>query len=82
MVWACFGNGKLGPLIVCDSGGVNADMYLQILSDGVVEFINQLLKPKEGSDTIKVAFNDTFLFMHDNAPCHTAKKVEQFLKLQ
>jgi len=81
MVWACFGNGELGPLIVCDSEGVNADAYLKILSEGLVEFINTLLTPEEGSDTITVATNDAFLFMHVNAPCHTAKKVEQFLKL-
>jgi hypothetical protein len=82
MVWACFSNGEPGPLIVCDSGGVNADAYLKILSEGLVEFINTLLTPEEGFDTITVATDDTFLFMHDNAPCHTAKKVEQFFKLR
>ena len=81
MVWACFSNGKPGPLIICDSGAVNADAYLKILSDGVVEFITELLIPEEGSDSIRVATDDAFLFMHDNAPCHTAKKVQQFLKL-
>lgn len=74
MVWGCFSNGKPGPLIVCDTGGVNADAYLEILSEGVIEFINELLTPEEGSDTITVATDDAFLFMHDNAPCHTAKK--------
>ena len=52
MVWACFSNGKPGPLIICDSGAVNADAYLKILSDGVVEFITELLIPEEGSDSI------------------------------
>jgi hypothetical protein len=82
MVWGCFSNGRPGPLIVCDTGGVNADVYLEILSEGVIEFINELLTPEEGSDTITVATDDAFLFMHDNAPCHTAKKVQQFLKLR
>ena len=82
MVWACFSNGKPGPLIICDSGAVNADAYLKILSDGVVEFITELLIPEEGSDSIRVATDDAFLFMHDNAPCHTAKKIQQFLKLR
>lgn len=82
MVWTCFSDGKLGRLIVCDSGGVNADAYLKILEDGLVEFINTLLIPEEGSDTITVATDDAYLFMHDNAPCHTTKKVQQFLKNQ
>jgi len=80
MVWACFSGEKVGPLIVCDTGSVNADRYLEILDDGVVSFINELLQPHEGSDTIEVAANNAFLFMHDNAPCHTAKKITRFLK--
>ena len=82
MVWGCFSNERPGPLIVCDIGEVNADVYLEILSEGVIEFINELLTLEEGSDTITVATDDAFLFMHDNAPCHTAKKVQQFLKLR
>ena len=80
MVWACFSGEQMGPLIVCDAGNVNADRYLEILEDGVVSFINEILQPHEGSDTIEVAADDAFLFMHDNAPCHTATKVTQFLK--
>jgi len=80
MVWGCFSQGKPGPLIVCETGGVNANAYLEILSEGVVKFIDELLTPEETSDTITVATDDTFLFMHDNAPCHTAKKVAKFLK--
>ena len=30
-------------------------------------------------DTIQVADGNTFLFMHDNAPCHKAKEVGDFL---
>jgi DDE superfamily endonuclease/Transposase len=82
MVWACFNGVKPGPLIVCDAGSVNADRYLDILCDGVVTFVNELLTPISGSDTITVATGDSFLFMHDNAPCHTAMKVTQFLKKQ
>jgi hypothetical protein len=81
MVWACFSNGRPGPLIVCDNGAVNADAYLQILTEGLATFIDELFTPEEGSDTITVATDDAFLFMHDNAPCHTAKRVEQYLKV-
>jgi hypothetical protein len=80
MVWACFTGAKVGPLIVCDAGSVNADRYLDILRDGVVAFTNDLLNPAPGADTITVATDDTLLFMHDNAPCHTAKKVTEYLK--
>jgi transposase len=80
MVWGCFNGLKPGPLIVCDAGSVNADRYLDILHDGVVTFVNEMLTPAPGSNTITVATSDTYLFMHDNAPCHTAKKVTQFLK--
>jgi DDE superfamily endonuclease len=61
---------------------VNADAYLEILSEGFATFINELLISDKGSDTIRVATDDAFLFMHDNAPHHTAKKVQQYLKNQ
>jgi len=82
MVWACFSGAKVGPLIVCDAGSVNADRYLQILRDSVITFVDDLLMPASNSDIITVATNDAFLFMHDNAPCHTAIKVTKFLKKQ
>src|SRR5271170_8124339 len=75
MIWACFTGAGPGPLIVCDAGNVNADCYLEILKDDVVTFIDTLLKPAPDADSITVATNDTFLFMHDNA------HVIQLLKL-
>jgi hypothetical protein len=80
MVWACFSGAKVGPLIVCDTGSVNADKYLEILENGAVTFIGDLLTASEDSDTIQVATPDAYLFMHDNAPCHTATKVKNYLK--
>jgi DDE superfamily endonuclease len=80
MVWACFTGAGPGPLIVCDAGSVNADRYIEILNDGVITFIDELLRPSLDADTITVATEDIFLFMHDNAPCHTAVKVTKFLK--
>ena len=80
MVWACFSGVGPGPLIVCEAGSVNADKYIEILNDGVITFVETLLKPERGADLITVATKDTFLFMHDNAPCHKAAKVTKFLK--
>jgi hypothetical protein len=31
MVWACFTDERLGPLIVCDDGGIDVDEYEDIL---------------------------------------------------
>jgi hypothetical protein len=80
MVWACFSGEKVGPLIICETGSVNADRYLEILENGLVSFVDELFTPPASSDTIKVATIDAFLFMHDNGPCHTATKIAQFLK--
>jgi transposase len=80
MVWACFSGTKVGPMIVCDAGNVNADRYIEILENGVMSFIEDLLTPCKGSDTIKVAMPDAYLFMHDNAPCHKANKVTNYLR--
>ena len=80
MVWACFNGMKVGPLIVCESGNVNADRYIEILENGAVSYIGSLSNPSSGSNTTTTLNNDTVLFMHDNAPCHTAHKVTQYLK--
>ena len=80
MVWACFSGMKVGPLIVCESGNVNTDRYIEILENGAVSYIGSLSNPSSGSDTTTTLNNDTVLFMHDNAPCHTARKVTQYLK--
>lgn len=82
MVWACFSGHKVGRLIPCDVGAVNAERYLDILSNGVVSFVEELFAPELGADTITVVTQDAYLFMHDNAPCHTAKRVADFLKQQ
>ena len=79
MVWACFSGNKIGRLIPCDTGAINSDRYLEILNDGVVSFVNELFASELGSDTIKVVTGKSYLFMHDNAPCHVTAKVTEFL---
>ena len=79
MVWACFTGDRLGPLIVCDEGGIGADEYEDILYDGLFSLIDDILQPPD-NDTIQVADENTFLFMQDNAPCHKAKHVLEFLE--
>jgi hypothetical protein len=79
MVWACFTGDRLGPLVVCDEGGVGADEYEDILYDGLFSLIDDILQLPE-SDTIQVADENTFLFMQDNARCHKAECILEFLR--
>src|SRR5579859_4406827 len=80
MVWACFTGERLGPLVVCDDGGIGADEYEDILYDGLFSLVDDLLQPPEDLDTIQVVDENSFLFMHDNAPCHKAAHILEFLK--
>ena len=80
MVWACFTGERLGPLIVCDEGGIGADEYEDTLYDGLFSLIDDLLEPPEDPGTIQVATEHTYLFMQDNAPCHKATEVLNFLQ--
>ena len=63
MVWACFTGERLGPLVVCDEGGIGADEYEDILYDGLFSLVDDLLEPPEDPDTIQVADKNTFIFM-------------------
>jgi hypothetical protein len=80
MVWACFTGERLGPLIVCDEGGIGADEYEDIIYDGLFSLIDDLLEPPEDPGTIQVADENTFIFMQDNAPCHKAEHTLEFLR--
>ena len=79
MVWACFTGNRLGPLVVCDKGGIGANGYEDILYDGLFSLIDDILQPSE-SDTIQVSDDNTFLFMQDNARCHKAHCILEFLQ--
>ena len=80
MVWGCFTGSWLGPLIVCEEGGIGVDEYEDILYDGLFSLIDDLLELPEEPETIQVATQDTYLFMQDNALCYKAKEILDFLK--
>jgi len=80
MVWACFTGERIGPLLVCDEGAMGADEYMDILYEGLFSLIDDLLEPPEDPGTIQVADENTYLFMQDNAPCHKAAEVLEFLE--
>jgi len=71
---------KIEPLIPCDVGVINADRYLKSLINDVICFVNELFTPQPNSNSIEVATLNSYLFMHNNASCHTAEKVMKFLK--
>ena len=80
MVWACFTGEKLGPLIVCESGSVDGEAYSEILFDGLLSFVDDLLEVPNDPTTINVATENSLLFMHDNAPCHKSTDVKEILE--
>jgi len=73
MVWACFTGERIGPLIVCDEGGVGANEYEDILYDGLFSLLDDLLESPDMAET-------EFIFMQDNAPCHKATAILEFLQ--
>jgi hypothetical protein len=79
MVWACFTGERLGPLIVCEEGGISTDEYEDILYDGLFSLIDDLLQPPEDPKTIRIVNENAFLFMQDNAPCHKSTTTLEFL---
>ena len=80
IVWRCFTGERLGPLIVCEERGIGADEYEEILYDELFSLIDDLLEPPEDPEMIQVVTNNTFVFMQDNAPCHKAIEVLEFLE--
>ena len=80
MIWACFTGERLKPLVICDEGGIDANEYEDIIYDRLFSLIDDLLTPPEDTEAIRVANENTFLFMQDNAKCHKAQEVLDFLE--
>ena len=80
MVWACFTDERLGPMIICDEGGISANKYEDILFDGLFSLIDDILAIPDNVNEVQIADENTFLFMQDNAKCHKANEVLEFLK--
>ena len=64
MFWGCFSKLGLGPLVAVE-GTMNAQNYLELLRDTVLPEISAAGRP--------------MVFMQDNAPCHKAHIVMNFL---
>jgi hypothetical protein len=79
MVWECFTGERLGPLIVCDEGGIGANEYEDIIYNGLFSLIDDLLELPDDPETIRIVDENIYLFMQDNAPCHKANDILEFL---
>ena len=64
MFWGCFSKLGLGPLVALE-GNMNAVKYIELLQDTVLPELAAAGRP--------------MVFMQDNAPCHKAKVVMDFL---
>src|SRR5579862_8434200 len=80
MVWACFTGERLGPMIICDDEGIGADEYEDILYDGLFSLIDDLLAIPDEAEEVQIADENAFVFMQDNAPCHKATTIMEFLE--
>jgi len=69
MIWRCFAGGKLGPIVFIN-GTVNSDVYISILCDNLLLFIDAVIA--DGTTNI--------IFQQDNATPHTSKKTHAFLQ--
>ena len=67
MIWGCFSGekGRRGMYFLPKNKKMNADLYLQVLEDHMLNFYNI-----HGSE----------VFMHDSAPCYKARKVTRHLE--
>lgn len=64
MFWSCVTSEEFGPLITLPRI-MNSDSYCKLLEDVVKPYL----------DDLEMRYGRKFIFMQDNAPCHTAKKV-------
>ena len=79
MIWACFSGDRMGPLLTLEQGGIGSEEYMEILYEGLLSMVDDILEPPADPETIVVTDQNTFLFMHDNAPCHKTQEVTDLL---
>jgi len=80
MVWGCFCNNKLGPLVLVE-GTLNSDKYIELLKEHLLPFLNDLngLNEEEGLLIPRFFFQEeNYTFQDDNAPCHASIKTKSW----
>ena len=66
MDWGMFSSEEIGPLLRLN-GTINANAYRNLLQQHVIP-------------SVRAASIQPAIFMHDNAPCHTAKHIKDCLQ--
>ena len=74
-----FYRGEIGSYDYLWWGGVGANEYEDIVYDGLFSLIDDLLAILEDAEEVQIADENTFIFMQDNAKCHKAETVLEFL---
>src|ERR687896_167699 len=64
MVWGCFCNNRIGPLVIVE-GTLNSDRYIELLEEHLLPFLNNLNI-------------ENCIFQDDNASCHASKKTKSW----
>ena len=64
MVWGCFCNNRLGPLVLVE-GTLNSERYIELLQEYLLPFLNDL------------GIED-HIFQDDNAPCHASARTKSW----
>jgi|SRR5579859_285509 len=67
MIWGCFVGNKLGPIVFID-GTVNSDVYISILQENLLPFIDAIVSDS-ATDVI---------FQQDNATPHVSAKTQKW----
>lgn len=80
MVWSCFSLHYLGDIVVYSKGGIGSKEHIDTLNQGLLPFIEKLFPTTDDGDTIAVISPDDYIFMQDNAPCHTSKSCSAYFR--
>jgi hypothetical protein len=65
-------------IIVCESRGIGSEKYIEILSEGLLSFVDDLLGSEEET-AVRVRQLSDITFMHDGAACHRDAEATSFL---
>jgi transposase len=77
MVWGCFCNNKLGPLVLVE-GTLNSDRYIELLENYLLPFLINLNEKEETLIPWYFFQEEDYIFQDDNASCHVSNKTKSW----
>ena len=66
MIWDCFAWNRLDSLIICESGGIGSEEYIDVLSERLLSFVNDIVGSEEGTAVGLIQLSDV-AFVHDGS---------------